>query len=139
MVNAEDVNYWRTGQRDPDTQLDRAAQLILDAGGVIVSRGLGMFGGHESVLLGCGIGEEEYRICWPVLPTRTEHSKDRRAARIQAATFVYHDVKAKCMSAQVLGWRTAMLPYLLTSNGLTVAELGNEDLVRALPKLLPAQ
>ena len=137
MIEAERANYWKTGERGADTQLDRAAQLIIDAGGVIKARGLGMFGGNEAVLLGYELDGESYRITWPALPTRSDSPKDRRAARIQAATFVYHDVKAKCMAAQVLGTRTAMLPYLLTANGRTVAELSNPELEKSLPKLLP--
>ena len=138
MIEADRANYWRTGQRDPDTQLDRAACLIIDAGGVIKARGIGMFGGNEAVLLGYELDGESYRITWPVLIPRNEDSlKDRRAARIQAATFVYHDVKSKCMAAQVLGTRAAMLPYLLTANGRTMAELSNPELEKSLPKMLP--
>ena len=138
MIEADRANYWRTGQRDPDTQLDRAACLIIDAGGVINSRGIGMFGGNESVLLGYELDGESYRIVWPVLiPRRPDKMSDRRAARIQAATFVYHDVKSKCMAAQVLGTRTAMLPYLLTANGRTMAELSNPELEKSLPRMLP--
>lgn len=137
MIEADRANYWKTGQSSADTQLDRASQLIINAGGVIKARGIGMFGGNESVLLGYELDGESYRITWPVLiPRRLDDTRDRRAARIQAATFVYHDVKAKCMAAQVLGTRTAMLPYLLTANGRTVAELTNPELEKALPKFL---
>ena len=138
MIEADRANYWKTGERSADTQLDRSSQLIMDAGGVINARGIGMFGGNESVLLGYELDGESYRIVWPVLVPRNENSmKDRRAARIQAATFVYHDVKSKCMAAQILGTRTAMLPYLLTANGRTVAELTNPELEKSLPKMLP--
>lgn len=96
-----------------------------------------MFGGNEAVLLGYQLDGEEYRIVWPVLiPRKPDDMRDRRAARIQAATFVYHDVKSKCMAAQVLGTRTAMLPYLVTANGRTVAELTNPELEKSLPRLL---
>jgi len=137
VTNAESVNYWKTGRSDPDTLLDRAERHIVDAGGTITARGLGMFVGHEAVLLGFEIGGEAFRITWPVLPTRDDERASRRAARIQAATFVYHDVKAKCLTARVLGWRTAMLPYLLTNNGRTVAELSSPELESCLPRLLP--
>lgn len=137
MTLAHDVNYWRTGQRDPDTQLGRAEQHILDAGGTIDARCIGMIGGIESILLSFTIEGESFRIVWPVLATMNDDDRSlRRAARIQAATFVYHDVKAKCLAAQVLGWRTAMLPYLITTNGRTVAELSNPELERCLPRLL---
>ena len=136
-ILAESVNYWRTSRRDPDTLLDLAENHIVDAGGKITARGLGMFGGHEAVLLGFTIDGQDYRITWPVLPTRDDDRAARRAARVQATTFVYHDVKAKCLAAQVLGWRTAMLPYLLTANGRTVAELSSPELERLLPRLLP--
>lgn len=138
MTFAEDVNYWRTGQRDPDTLLDHAERHIVDAGGTIDARGIGRFGGNESVLLGFTIGGERFRITWPVLKTRNDDDRAmRRAARIQAATFVLHDVKAKSLAAQVLGWRSAMMPYLLTANGRTLSELSAPELESCLPKLLP--
>ena len=137
MKDAESVNYWRTGRADPDTLLDRAENHIVAAGGKITARGHGRFGGDESVLLAFEIEGEHYRITWPVLPTRDDERSTRRAARVQAATFVYHDVKAKCLAAQVLGWRTAMLPYLLTASGKTLAELSAPELARCLPRLLP--
>jgi hypothetical protein len=41
------------------------------------------------------LGGERYKVVWPVLPTKT--GKDR-AARVQAATALYHDVKARCVT-----------------------------------------
>ncbi len=40
-----------------------------------------------------------FKIVWPVLPTRGDNE---RAARVQAATFLYHDCKARVLSAAVL-------------------------------------
>ena len=110
LPHAEDVNYWKTGQTAADKKLDATAKLIEDAtakliedvGGEIHMKMLGMMYGRSAVILGFTIDGIPHQIAWPVLETR-KGEKDTRAARLQAATFVYHDVKAKVVSYQVLG------------------------------------
>lgn len=99
---AEDVNYWKTGQTASDKKLDSAAKLIEDVGGEIHMKMVGMMYGRSAVILGFALDGVPHQIAWPVLETR-HGEKDTRAARLQAATFVYHDVKAKVVSYQVLG------------------------------------
>lgn len=134
---AEDVNYWKTGKRSPDALLDNASKLIEQVGGHVTGRAMGMSMGASAVMLGFEIDGEQFRIVWPVLVT-SSGERDTPAARIQAATFVYHDVKAKCMVAKVLGPRLAFFANLLL-DGRPVAEMAAPQLMDSLPKLLEDQ
>ena len=95
---AEDVNYWKTGKSAPDTWIDRAKHEIESINGQVLAEGFG----HESLtgkaayMLAFKIAGEQFKITWPVLPSK---SGAKRAAKIQAATMLYHDVKARCVSA----------------------------------------
>jgi hypothetical protein len=60
------------------------------------------------------------------------------AARRQAATMLYHDTKAKCLSAVVLGTRIAFFSYLLLPDGRTAAEASFPELAEGIPDLFLA-
>ena len=79
------------------------------------------------------LGGEPFKITWPVLPTRHGSQK---AAQIQAATMLYHDIKARCVSAKVLGGRAAFLTYLQLPDGRNASEAASTELVAALPAML---
>ena len=74
--------------------------------------------------------KEQYKVVWPVLPSRT---KDDRAAKIQAATMLYHDIKAKCLSASVLGTRTSFFAFLLLPDGQIASDVSTGELNSVLP------
>lgn len=118
---AEDVNYWKTGTSAPDTWIAKAIRHIEDVGGEVKAQGFASRDGQAAYALEFEIDDDQFRLVWPVLETRNG-APDDPAARRQAATFIYHDVKAKCMVAKVLGARRALLPYLVTSSGDTVAD-----------------
>ena len=79
------------------------------------------------------ISGDRFKIVWPVLKSRSGNEK---AARRQAATFIYHDVKAKCLSATVLGARSAFFSYLLLPDGRTVSEASDSEVIRLLPSIV---
>lgn len=81
-------------------------------------------------------GKDRFRAVWPVLPSKT---KNERAARIQAATMLYHDVKAKCVAAKVHGVRAAFFQYAVLPDGRTAAQVAMPDLVNLYPKMLVAK
>jgi len=140
LPNAEDVNYWRTGRSSPDKWLDRACRLIEDVGGEVHGRAIGYLHDRGAVQLAFTIDGQPHSLMWPVLPTR-DGDPDHPAARIQAATFVHHDVKAKAMAAKVLGPARAFVGCRLLEGGLTVADLAGAEtaeLAAAMPRLLPA-
>lgn len=135
-IYAEDVgNYWKTSQVAPDTWIDKARREIVAAGGKVLSEAFGSDDqGRAAFLLEFSFGGERFRAVWPVLESR--NPKDIRAARIQAATFLYHDIKAKCMSAKVHGARAAFFQYLALPDGRTAAQVAAPEIVSFYPKML---
>ena len=131
---AEDARYFQTSRSAPDTWIERACELIADLGGEVRGHAYGMgLNGRGSFMLAFEIGGEPYKVVWPVLPA--QYSKNERAAKVQAATMLYHDIKAKCISAQVLGTRAAFFSYLLLPDGRTAAEVSTPELSEAIPVL----
>lgn len=130
---AEDINYWQTSKGSPDLWIDRATKLITSFGGNILSEGYGKNNDRAAYMLVFEFEGENYRIIFPVLPTR---GSNERAARVQAATLLYHDVKAKILLATIMGMRTAFFSYLMLPDGRTVTQLSNPDIADSFPKLL---
>lgn len=131
---SEDINYWMTSQSSSDSWMDKTKKLIESFGGQI---SMEVFGnepnsGRSAYMLAFTIGGDHFKIVWPVLPTRKGNQK---AARVQATTFIYHDVKAKIMAAEVLGARAAFFSYLQLPDGRNVSEASIQELSLGLPDL----
>lgn len=149
QIYAEEINYWKTGRSAPDTWIEKTraqieklrdfpgckdAQVFTEGFGKEVTMdALGEITDRSAYMLGIVIGGEKFKVVWPVLPTKS--GKDGLAAKIQAATMLYHDIKAKCMTAAVLGARTAFFSYLLLEDGRTAAEASIPELSQGIPKL----
>ena len=132
---ADEVPYFKTGASSPDTWLDKAAVELKRRGGRVNMRAQGtdpMTGG-EALMFVFELEGESFKILWPILPVKNE--KDKLAARRQAATMIYHDVKAKCITAEVLGARTAFFSFLLLPDKRTVSELSAPELMNGLPDM----
>lgn len=131
---AEDVgHYWKTSASSPDSWLSKTSDLIKKTGGKILSEAFGSAMGHGAFMLAFEKNGEQFKIVWPVLPSR---SKDEMAARRQAATLMFYDVKAKLMTASVLGTKTAFFQYFILPDGRTAGEIALPDLIDAFPRLL---
>lgn len=129
----EDINYWQTGKSSPDMWIERCKKEIRTFGGKILAEGFGADGdGRAAFMLSFEIKGDTYKIVWPVLPSRKGNEK---SARIQAATMLYHDVKAKCVSATVLGVRAAFFGYWMLPDGRTAAEATVTELSVGIPAL----
>jgi len=131
---AEDINYWKTSKSSPDTWMDKTKRQIKQLGGDVLMEGFGSepTTGRAAFMLGFEIGGDKFKIVWPVLPSKSGNEK---AARIQAATMLYHDVKAKCVSAAVLGTRAAFFSFLMLPDGRTASEVSAPELAQAIPAL----
>jgi hypothetical protein len=131
---AEDCNYWKSGQSSPDTWLARAVKQIEGVGGAVLGEAFGRDAttGRAAYMLQFAISRDHFKLVWPVLPTRTGNEK---AARIQAVTMLYHDVKARCVSAKVLGARATFFTFLQLPDGRSAAEASAPELVAALPAM----
>ncbi len=87
-------------------------------------------------MLAFSLNGDRFKIIWPVLPSKCE---DEAAARRQAATMLFHDVKAKCVAAQVLGGRMAFFCYLSLPDGRIVGHLAAPEIMNQVPKLLTVE
>lgn len=132
-IYAEDVNYWKTSNVAPDGWIDKAKAEIKAAGGKVLGDAFGDQDGRAAYMMEFTFGADRFRLVWPVLSSKT---KADRAARIQAATMLYHDVKSKCVSAKVHGLRAAFFQYALLPDGRTAAQLATPELTDRYPKLL---
>lgn len=137
MTYAEELNYWKSSTIPADSWLEKIEAMIEGVGGSITGQAFGVTEGRSAFMLSFSLGNEAFKLIWPVLEAR---NGDKKAAKIQAATMLYHDVKAKCVSAQVLGARAAFAGSLLLPDGRTVAEAAAPDIALMLPSmiLLPA-
>lgn len=137
-VYADEVNYWKTGQSSPDTWIDKAKAEIRAAGGKVINEAFGndLAAGRAAFLLEFSFGDQRFRAIWPVLPVR--RPADERAARIQAATMLYHDIKAKAVAAKVHGVRAAFFQYMMLPDGRTAAQVAAPELAQSWPRLLAA-
>lgn len=137
---AENLNYWKTSSAAPDTWLDKAEALIESYGGEVVSRGIGRQDGQEAIMFEIVFGEDRFRIVWASLKSKyageDEKSAFRTAARRQAATMLYHDVKARGLRYRIAGARVAFFEFLTLPDGRCVGELAAPELLKMVPKML---
>ena len=136
---AEDIgHYWKTSTSAPDAWIDKAKTEIRAAGGKVLSEAFGSDAeGRAAFMLMFSFGSEQFKAVWPVLPTR--RAQDARAARVQAATMLYHDIKAKAVAAKVHGVRAAFFQYLALPDGRTMAQVSTPELTATYPKLLTGE
>ena len=129
----ETLPYWKTGRSSPDVWLDKAERFIVDSDGEVVRQATGREGDSEAMMMEFHLDGDVFRVVWPVLPSRRD---DRQAARRQAATMLYHDVKSRGVRHRIFGARVAFFEFLVLPSGATAQEVGAEAVVGSLPKLL---
>ncbi len=128
---AEDINYFRTSKVSPDSWIDNAATLIENLGGKVYTHAFGVNErGASAYMVMFVIGGDEFKLVWPVLPCKAGNEV---AAKRQAATLLYHDVKARCLTALIKGTREAFFNYLLLPDGRTAAEASIPELMKFVP------
>lgn len=132
-VYAEDVNYWQTSRSSPDTWLDKAKREIAKIDGAVTGEGFVSDTIRSSYLLAFEIDGDQFRMAWPVLEPR---SGSLRAARVQAATALYHEVKAACVKAKFLGVRAAFFAFLMLPDGRTASQVATHEVVDVFPPAL---
>lgn len=135
QVYAEDLNFWKSGKESPDKWIALAKTQIENLGGHVFAEAFGADDGKAAYVLGFEIAGDRFKCVWPVVKSK---SGDASAERRQAATTLYHVVKAKCLEAVVRGPRVAFAGDWLLPNGKTVAEMTSQELAGALPLMLSA-
>lgn len=134
-VYAEEVgNYWQTSKSSPDSWIDKAKREIASIGGKIITEIYGMDEtGRSAFSLVFSIGADTFKIVWPVLPSK---SGNERAAKVQAATMLYHDVKHKVVMSKVKGTRTSFFEYLMLPDGQTMSNVSGDRLLELAPRMI---
>lgn len=132
---AENCNYWKTSKSSADTWIEKVVGLIEQFGGTLLSSGFGHehTAGRAAFMIRFEVANDTFRIVWPVMPSQTG---DEYSARRQAATMLYHDVKAKCVAAQVLGPRTSFFTWLELPDGRSSFQLAGQELLSEIPQML---
>ena len=131
---AEDIgHYWQTGSSSPDVWIEKAKSQIEEVGGFINSDAYGSMGVRAAFMIAFSIEGDKFKVVFPVLESKTGKTL---AAKRQAATMLYHDIKAKCMVASVLGTKTAFFSYLVLPDGRTASEVATPELAQNFPLLL---
>jgi len=141
MIYAEDANYWKSGKSDPDTWLEKCKKEIKAVGGKINREVIVSEDGKTGYSLEFAIADDQFKIIWPVLKCRNYDTNgvSARAAKIQAATFMYHDIKAKCMVVKILGARRAFFGDMLLSDGRIAYQVAGDELAKFVPAgMLPS-
>ena len=102
-------------------------------GGIINADAYGSMGKQAAFMISFSIGKDEFKVSFPVLESKTGKSG---AAKRQAATMLYHDIKAKCMVASVMGTKAAFFAYLMLPDGRVASEMAVPELAQVLPLML---
>lgn len=134
QINAENVgHYWKTSRSGVESWQEKTERQIKGAGGKVTGEGIVRQGEQAAIMVAFEIGDDDFRLVWPVLHSRSDN---HRAAQVQAATALYHDVKARCVRAKFHGARAAFLDSLLLPDGRTVSEASLPELMNGVPQLL---
>ena len=131
---AEEVNYWHTSKSDPDSWIEKAKRQVETLGATVKAQGFGHAEGKMAYMLGFEIGADKFKVIWPVLPQK--YVGNERGAKIQAATMLYHYVKAVCLFAVVAGPKTAFFSHYMLPDGRMAAEVATDELTSMTPRLL---
>jgi len=129
---AETINYWKTSKSSPDEWIRRTCGVIEKHNGRIKIHAFGKDNeGNEAFMIQFILADTEFKAIWPILPTK--YKEDKLAARRQAATLLYHDIKAKCLESTVKGAKVAFFEYLLLPDGRTAPEATLPELLQGIP------
>ncbi len=138
QIYAEEVNFWQTSHSSPDIWIERTKNQIEKLGGKVTAKGFESDEqGRAAFMLAFSIDTDAFRIVWPVLRSKTDKIQ---AARIQAATMLYHYVKSACLYAVIVSARSAFFSHLVLPDGRMASQVADGELSEVVPEifLLPA-
>lgn len=132
---AEDINYWKTSKSSPDSWIEQAAKQIEKLKGKVLTHAFGSDpeSGRSAYMIIFAIGEHQFKVVQPVLPT---YRDEDMAARRQAATLLYHEIKSRCLRATTRGVREAFFQYILLPDGRVASEATFPEISAGLPVAL---
>jgi len=134
IYSAEELNYWQTSRSSPDSWIDKAKRQIQSLGGKVEAEGFGQDSeGKAAFMIGFSLNGDGFKIIWPVMKSKTGNE---RAARIQAATSLYHYVKGVCLYAAVVGPKPAFFGHLMLPDGKIASQLASDKLAEMIPRIV---
>lgn len=132
---AEEVNYWQTGKTPPDGWIAKCRKEIEEVGGIWLSYLFAEQGDQSAFRIEFSLEDQRFRMVWPVLESETGKTL---AAQRQAATALYHLIKAKCVEVKFLGAQRAFHANLVLEDGRTAGDLLPGE-IKGLPKLIESR
>ncbi len=132
---AEEAPYWKTSRTAAEDWVEKAKRVIVGAGGRVLADMVLNVEGKTTYVIKFAMAidgqEREYRIDWPVLKSR---AGDERAAKVQAATVLYHAVKSLLLLAIPYGPRASHLIWeLMPDQKTTVLQAAAQEFQPLLP------
>jgi len=120
-MKAEGFPYWKTSKSSADSWLEKCETEIKRAGGSVAASGfINSAISGSAYMIEFDLDSNRFRLVERVLDSR---SGDSKAAKVQAATTMYHDLKGRMISARRKGARTVFLAELVLPSGQTVGEM----------------
>lgn len=136
---ASDGDYWKTGSKRTATHwIELAKNQLIDHGATNVVTAQGEQDGQVAFMIEFTLMGERYRLVWPVLPLAIsmQTESNRKAAEVQAATSLYHEVKSCCVKSTRYGSHSGFFQFQLLPNGVTVQQMTATDLMHAVPRIM---
>jgi hypothetical protein len=136
---AEGLPYWQTSKSGVESWIEKIKKEITrypSLKGKVVTEAVMTIDDVSSIVLEFELQGDLFRIQWPVMKSK---SGNQRAEKVQAATMIFYDVKARVITALVLGARAAFLSFLLLPDGTVAGTRTSSQLQAQLPTvfLLP--
>lgn len=128
---AEDLPYWRSGTKY-NRAIDEAVNALNKYGAEISMNGQFNINGVKVIAIQFKLDMDEYRLVERIILPRKRNSANDRAAEIQAAAALKHDVKARLNQYLRNGARKAFMSALILPNGKVAHEESNVGLQQLL-------
>lgn len=121
---AEKLSYWKTSRSGADTWIERACDEITKINGRVIRSAIGEENGTTVFMIEFIIKNDTFFATWKSLEPQVKNQVNLRAAKVQAATALYHHIKDTCIAAAWMGdYRSAFLPWLKSPEGMTVGQM----------------
>jgi len=128
---AEDLPYWRTGTKY-NQAIDEAVNALNKYGAEISMNGQFSIDGVKVIAIQFKLDGDEYRLVERIILPRKRSGTNDRAAEIQAAAALKHNVKSRLNQYLRNGARNAFMSALILPNGRVAHEESNIGLQRLL-------
>lgn len=124
---AHDLNYWKTSKISASGWIEKSSDLIVKHGGTVLMSAKGKHLDSTAYCIEFSFHQERFKAVWPVL--ESEYKNEEKACEKQAATMLYHDIKARCLKIAIFGARHAFFDMVLLEDGRMVGQLSNDEIV----------